>query len=51
MFNSINFTLPYSTSDNYTVSATSVSSFLCPSEKDPSPTPPSEPIPLVAQHK
>jgi prepilin-type N-terminal cleavage/methylation domain-containing protein/prepilin-type processing-associated H-X9-DG protein len=41
MFNAINFTLPYSTADNYTVAAQSISSFLCPSERDPSPTPPS----------
>jgi prepilin-type N-terminal cleavage/methylation domain-containing protein/prepilin-type processing-associated H-X9-DG protein len=39
MFNSINFTLPYSQAFNYTVAAASISSFLCPSEKDPSPTP------------
>ena len=39
MFNSINFTLPYSTADNYTVAATTVSSFICPSEIDSSPTP------------
>ena len=39
MFSSINFTLPYSRADNYTVAAASISSFLCPSEKDPSPTP------------
>ena len=41
MFNSINFTLAYSRADNYTVASTTISSFLCPSEKDPSPTPPS----------
>jgi prepilin-type N-terminal cleavage/methylation domain-containing protein/prepilin-type processing-associated H-X9-DG protein len=41
MFNSINFTLAYSRAENYTVAATTISSFLCPSEKDPSPTPPS----------
>jgi prepilin-type processing-associated H-X9-DG protein len=39
MFNSCNFTLPYSTADNYTVASTAVSSFICPSELDPSPTP------------
>lgn len=39
MFNSINFTLPYSRPDNYSVASTTVSSFLCPSELDPSPTP------------
>jgi prepilin-type processing-associated H-X9-DG protein len=39
MFSSINFTLPYSRADNYTVAAASISSFLCPSEKDPTPTP------------
>ena len=39
MFNSINFTLAYSLADNYTVASTTVSSFICPSEKDSSPTP------------
>jgi prepilin-type N-terminal cleavage/methylation domain-containing protein/prepilin-type processing-associated H-X9-DG protein len=39
MFSSINFTLPYSRADNYTVAAASISSFICPSEKDPSLTP------------
>jgi prepilin-type processing-associated H-X9-DG protein len=41
MFNSINFTLPYSRPDNYTVAATTISSFVCPSEQDYTPTPPS----------
>jgi len=39
MFNSINFTLPYTLPDNYTVASTSVSSFICPSETNSSPTP------------
>ena len=39
MFNSINFTLPYTTPDNYTVASVTVSSFICPSEKDSTPTP------------
>jgi prepilin-type N-terminal cleavage/methylation domain-containing protein/prepilin-type processing-associated H-X9-DG protein len=39
MFNSVNFTLPYSRADNYTVASTTVSSFVCPSELDSSPTP------------
>ena len=39
MFNSINFTLKYTTADNYTVAATTVSSFICPSETDSTPTP------------
>src|SRR5689334_6069925 len=30
MFNSINFTLPYSRAENYTVASQSISSFLCP---------------------
>ncbi|WP_165232721.1 DUF1559 domain-containing protein [Aquisphaera insulae] len=39
MFNSINFTLPYSRADNYTVASATVSSLICPSEKDTEPTP------------
>jgi prepilin-type N-terminal cleavage/methylation domain-containing protein/prepilin-type processing-associated H-X9-DG protein len=39
MFNSVNITLPYTTPDNYTVASTTVSSFICPSEVDSSPTP------------
>jgi prepilin-type N-terminal cleavage/methylation domain-containing protein/prepilin-type processing-associated H-X9-DG protein len=39
MFNSVNFTLPYSRADNYTVASTTVSTFVCPSELDYSPTP------------
>lgn len=39
MFNSVNITLPYTLPDNYTVASTSVSSFICPSETDSSPTP------------
>jgi prepilin-type N-terminal cleavage/methylation domain-containing protein/prepilin-type processing-associated H-X9-DG protein len=42
MFNSVNFTLPYTRPDNYTVASTTVSSFICPSELDSSPTPPSD---------
>jgi prepilin-type N-terminal cleavage/methylation domain-containing protein/prepilin-type processing-associated H-X9-DG protein len=41
MFNSINFTLPYSRPDNYTVASQAISGFLCPSETDTTPTPPS----------
>ena len=32
MFNSINFALPYTMPDNYTVASQAISSFLCPSE-------------------
>ncbi len=39
MFNSVNFTLPYTQPDNYTVASTQVSSFICPSEVDSTPTP------------
>jgi prepilin-type N-terminal cleavage/methylation domain-containing protein/prepilin-type processing-associated H-X9-DG protein len=39
MFNAVNFTLPYSTADNFTVASTNVSAFLCPSEVNPQPTP------------
>jgi prepilin-type N-terminal cleavage/methylation domain-containing protein/prepilin-type processing-associated H-X9-DG protein len=38
MFNSVNFTLPYTAPGNYTVAATTVSSFICPSEQDSTPT-------------
>jgi prepilin-type N-terminal cleavage/methylation domain-containing protein/prepilin-type processing-associated H-X9-DG protein len=41
MFNSINFTLPYTMPDNYTVASQAISSFLCPSEVNNQPTPPS----------
>jgi prepilin-type processing-associated H-X9-DG protein len=40
MYSSINFSLPYSTPDNYTVASQSISSFLCPSEIQTQPTPP-----------
>jgi prepilin-type N-terminal cleavage/methylation domain-containing protein/prepilin-type processing-associated H-X9-DG protein len=39
MFNSINFTLAYSLPSNFTVAAATVSSFICPSEQDSTPTP------------
>jgi prepilin-type N-terminal cleavage/methylation domain-containing protein/prepilin-type processing-associated H-X9-DG protein len=39
MFNSVNFTLPYSRADNFTVASTTISSFVCPSELDSTPTP------------
>ncbi len=39
MFNAMNITLPYTLPDNYTVAATTVSSFICPSEIDSTPTP------------
>jgi prepilin-type processing-associated H-X9-DG protein len=41
MFSSINFTLPYTMPDNYTVASQAISSFLCPSELDSQPTLPS----------
>jgi len=39
MFSSINFTLPYTMPDNYTVASQAISSFLCPSEVNNQPTP------------
>jgi prepilin-type N-terminal cleavage/methylation domain-containing protein/prepilin-type processing-associated H-X9-DG protein len=39
MFNSVNITLPYTRAENYTVAATTVASFVCPTEVDSSPTP------------
>jgi prepilin-type processing-associated H-X9-DG protein len=39
MFNSVNFTLPYTQADNYTVASTTVASFICPSERDSAPSP------------
>lgn len=41
MFNSINFTLPYTRPDNFTVASATVSMFVCPSEVNTTPTPPS----------
>jgi prepilin-type N-terminal cleavage/methylation domain-containing protein/prepilin-type processing-associated H-X9-DG protein len=39
MFNAINFTLPYTVPDNYTVASQAISSFICPSEVNNQPTP------------
>jgi prepilin-type N-terminal cleavage/methylation domain-containing protein/prepilin-type processing-associated H-X9-DG protein len=39
MFSAINFTLPYSAADNFTVASADVSVFICPSEVNPQPTP------------
>ncbi len=39
MFNSINFALPYSMPDNFTVASQAISAFVCPSEINNSPTP------------
>jgi prepilin-type N-terminal cleavage/methylation domain-containing protein len=39
MYSSINFTLPYSQPDNFTVASQAVSAFLCPSEINTQPTP------------
>jgi prepilin-type N-terminal cleavage/methylation domain-containing protein/prepilin-type processing-associated H-X9-DG protein len=39
MFSAINFTLPYTTADNYTVASQAVSSLICPSEIHAEPTP------------
>jgi prepilin-type N-terminal cleavage/methylation domain-containing protein/prepilin-type processing-associated H-X9-DG protein len=41
MFSSINFTLPYTMPDNFTVASQAISAFLCPSEINNQPTPPS----------
>jgi hypothetical protein len=41
VFNSINFTLPYSAARNYTVATANVAIFLCPSEVNQAPTQPS----------
>jgi prepilin-type N-terminal cleavage/methylation domain-containing protein len=41
MYSSVNFTLPYTQPDNYTVASQAISSFLCPSEINSQPTPPS----------
>jgi prepilin-type N-terminal cleavage/methylation domain-containing protein/prepilin-type processing-associated H-X9-DG protein len=41
MYSAINFTLPYTQPDNYTVASQAISSFLCPSEINSLPTPPS----------
>jgi type II secretory pathway pseudopilin PulG len=39
MYSSINFTLPYSLPDNFTVASQAISAFICPSEINTQPTP------------